>query len=58
MFPEMLRTKKEMQLQLNLAETMECLGDSVTHDGYRASQWRTLREAANHAQEDRYNEAA
>lgn len=57
MFPETLRTTKELQLQLNLAEIMESLGDSLTHEGYRASQWRTLREAAGHAQEDRYNGA-
>lgn len=57
MFPETLRAKKELQLQLNMAEIMESLGDSLTHEEYRASQWRALREAAGHAQKDRHNGA-
>jgi hypothetical protein len=40
LFPETLRERKELQLQLNMAEIMESLGDSLTHEEYRASQWK------------------
>lgn len=40
MFPEEVRSKKETQLMLNLAEIMESLGDSLTKKAYEASQLR------------------
>lgn len=36
--PKALRDKKEAQLNLNIAETMESIGDSVTEEGYTVSQ--------------------
>src|SRR5262245_21207990 len=39
-FPEEVRDKKELQLQLNMAEIMETLGDDLTKAGYTASQVR------------------
>ena len=38
--PEAVRDKKEIQLELNLAEIMESLGDSLTKQEYLASQLR------------------
>lgn len=38
MLPEAVRSKKETQLTLNLAEIMESLGDSLTNKGYEASR--------------------
>jgi hypothetical protein len=38
--PEAVRDKKEVQLQLNLAEIMESLGDSLIQQEYLASQLR------------------
>jgi len=35
--PETLRDKKEVQLHLNIAETMESIGDSLTEEGYMVS---------------------
>lgn len=39
-FPEEVRHKKELQLELNLAEIMESLGDSLTKQGLRVSRLR------------------
>ncbi|MBI4402367.1 MAG: hypothetical protein HY581_12140 [Nitrospirae bacterium] len=36
--PEAVRGKKESQLQINLAETMESLADSLTTGGFRVTQ--------------------
>ena len=38
--PEAVRNKKEIQLELNLAEIMESLGDALTKQGFVASQLR------------------
>jgi hypothetical protein len=38
--PEGVRDKKESQLELNLAEIMESLGDDLTKQGFMASQLR------------------
>jgi len=38
--PEGVRDKKEVQLQLNMAEIMESLGDSLTKQEYLASRFR------------------
>jgi hypothetical protein len=38
--PEAVRDKKEIQLELNLAEIMESLGDSLTKQEYQASRLR------------------
>ena len=38
--PEAVREKKEVQLQLNMAEIMESLGDSLTKQEFMASRWR------------------
>lgn len=38
--PEAVREKKEVQLELNMAEIMESLGDSLTKQEFMASQWR------------------
>ena len=38
--PEAVREKKETQLQLNLAEIMESLGDDLTKQTFIASQLR------------------
>src|SRR5262249_45105195 len=38
--PETVRDKKEVQLQLNMAEIMESLGDSLTKQEFLASRWR------------------
>ena len=40
--PEAVRNKKETQLELNLAEIMESLGDALTKQGFVASQLREL----------------
>lgn len=40
MLPEEVRGKKEAQLELNLAEIMESLGDSLTKEDYVASRLR------------------
>lgn len=42
--PEALRDKKEAQLHLNMAETMESIGDSLTEEGYTASQLKARSE--------------
>ena len=38
--PEAMRDKKEVQLQLNMAEIMESLGDALTKQDYVAAQFR------------------
>jgi hypothetical protein len=38
--PEAVRAKKETQLELNLAEIMESLGDSLTEQEYMASRFK------------------
>jgi hypothetical protein len=38
--PEGVRDKKETQLELNLAEIMESLGDALTKQGFMASRLR------------------
>ncbi|HZC68684.1 MAG TPA: hypothetical protein VE201_08715 [Nitrospirales bacterium] len=38
--PETIRDKKESQLELNLAEIMESLGDSLTKQEFKASLLR------------------
>ena len=38
--PEGIRGKKELQLELNLAEIMETLGDDLTKQAFMASQLR------------------
>jgi len=38
--PEAVRDKKETQLELNLAEIMESLGDSLTEQEYMASRFK------------------
>ena len=38
--PEAVREKKEVQLELNLAEIMETLGDSLTKEGFAAGRLR------------------
>jgi hypothetical protein len=38
--PEAMRDKKEFQLELNLAEIMESLGDDLTKQAFEASQLR------------------
>ena len=38
--PEAVRNKKEIQLELNLAEIMESLGDALTKQGFVASRLR------------------
>ena len=38
--PEAVRDKKEIQLELNLAEIMESLGDSLTKQEFMASRLR------------------
>jgi hypothetical protein len=40
MLPEEIRGKKEIQLQLNLAEIIESLGDDLTKQGFIASHFR------------------
>ena len=40
MLPEEIRGKKETQLQLNLAEIIESLGDDLTKQGFIASHFR------------------
>lgn len=45
-FPEEVRDKKEIQLQLNLAEIMESLGDSLTKQEFLASGLRVQPELA------------
>lgn len=40
MLPEEVRGKKEVQLELNMAEIMESLGDSLTKQEFMASRWR------------------
>lgn len=40
MFPEASRDKKEVQLQLNMAEIMESLGDGLTKQEYAVAQFR------------------
>ena len=40
MLPEEIRGRKEAQLELNLAEIMESLGDALTKQGFEASQLR------------------
>jgi hypothetical protein len=57
LFPETLRARKELQLQLNVAEIMESLGDSLTHEEYRASRWKARREMADTTQKDIKNGA-
>ena len=47
-FPEEVRDKKELQLELNLAEIMESLGDSLTKQGLRVSQLRGQPEVIQH----------
>ena len=49
--PEAVREKKETQLQLNLAEIMESLGDDLTKQAFMASQ---LRELAALAEREKY----
>lgn len=44
--PEAVREKKETQLELNLAEIMESLGDGLTAQGFVASQLRRQPEFA------------
>ncbi len=44
--PETVREKKEVQLQLNMAEIMESLGDSLTQQAFLASRWREQPEFA------------
>ncbi len=44
--PENVREKKEVQLQLNMAEIMESLGDSLTQQEFLASRWREQPEFA------------
>jgi hypothetical protein len=39
-FPEAVREKKETQLELNLAEIMESLGDSLTKQEFLVSRLR------------------
>ncbi|HKW86552.1 MAG TPA: hypothetical protein VJM82_05755 [Nitrospiraceae bacterium] len=43
-FPEAVRDKKEIQLELNLAEIMESLGDSLTKQEFMASRLRGQQE--------------
>jgi hypothetical protein len=38
--PEGVWDKKEVQLELNMAEIMECLGDSLTKQEFMASRLR------------------
>jgi len=45
-FPEAVRDKKEIQLELNLAEIMESLGDSLTKQEFLASDLRVQPEFA------------
>ncbi len=40
MLPEEVRGKKEYQLELNMADIMESLGDSLTKQAYTTSQLR------------------
>jgi hypothetical protein len=47
-FPEAVRDKKELQLELNLAEIMESLGDSLTRQGLLASRLRGQPGVAQH----------
>jgi hypothetical protein len=44
--PEASRDKKEVQLQLNMAEIMESLGDSLTNQAYQAPELRRQPEVA------------
>lgn len=44
--PEDLRGKKEAQLHLNIAETMESIGDSLTEEGYMVSLLKARQERA------------
>jgi hypothetical protein len=46
--PEAVRDKKEAQLHLNIAETMESLGDGLTEEGYLVSQLKARYEAIGH----------
>lgn len=46
MLPEASRDKKEVQLQLNMAEIMESLGDALTKQEYVAPQFRGQPELA------------
>ncbi len=45
-FPEAVRSKKEIQLELNLAAIMESLGDSLTKQAFTVSRLRTQPEFA------------
>ena len=45
-FPEAVRDKKETQLELNLAEVMQSLGDSLTKQEFMASLLRRHPELA------------
>lgn len=47
-FPEDVRKKKEIQLELNLAEVMESIADSLLKEELTASQLRGNPEAAQH----------
>lgn len=48
LLPEAVRDKKEVQLELNLAEIMESLGDSLTKEEFMASRFRGPPEFVQH----------